>query len=474
MKALPTTILLFVLFISSNIFGQETVLSFKNEDVSNRMHKESYSFSNEINKDLATVLIERNSVYAYLFDAEFNPTANVESKKLKMDLTEVIGYRIDHLIYHILYANDKKSKFGFLTIDFENKTMEFTESNINLENDTYINALNYKNNIYLLSANNLDLNLRILDSSLNFKLDKSFVLEGLKDETLLVENQKKVGLFFNTRSKVSAVSKIDTRVPNTIEQTSSQGKIYQTKQQVYFTFEADNIGTYVYDLNLETYALNFKTFQYPKGKQGEFKKFNSFIYETNLYQIAISKDEMWFTVQTIDAKPIKEFYIHKEASIKFKNSPIIQEGATALPVVRNREMEETSKYLRKISSGEIGISVLKEDNAYYVTLGGFELVQNNMVMGSSTSSAPTNFATYNPAHGSYFSYTDTKSTYFNAIFDMEYQHIKGKLKKNVFDTIKTYQNSKKYISAEDVFFHNNSLYFGYFNQKGSTYNLVKF
>jgi hypothetical protein len=86
----------------------------------------------------------------------------------------------------------------------------------------------------------------------------------------------------------------------------------------------------------------------------------------------------------------------------------------------------------------------------------------------------TGFVSYNPTYLSYSAYSVTKSTYFNTILNTEFKHVKGKLKPNTFDRVSTYKKAKKYISAEDVFYFNNELYFGYFNLKESQYNLVKF
>ena len=93
---------------------------------------------------------------------------------------------------------------------------------------------------------------------------------------------------------------------------------------------------------------------------------------------------MKFAVNTLDGKLIKEFSINKEQPITIKNSPIIQEGVTALPFVTKRELEETKKYLRKISSGQLGLTVIEQDNAYYITLGGYKVTSNSSPMMATT------------------------------------------------------------------------------------------
>ncbi len=95
-------------------------------------------------------------------------------------------------------------------------------------------------------------------------------------------------------------------------------------------------------------------------------------------------------------------------------------------------------------------------------------------MVSSPEMTTNGFISYNPTYLSYSSYSVTKSTYFNTILNSEFNHIKGKIKPNTFDRVSKYKQNQKYSSAEDIFYINNTLYFGYFNLKESEYNLVKF
>ncbi|MBT8244236.1 MAG: hypothetical protein HKP48_02865 [Winogradskyella sp.] len=138
-------------------------------------------------------------------------------------------------------------------------------------------------------------------------------------------------------------------------------------------------GTLTYTFDLKTYNISEKIYDYPKGKIDDYKRYNSFIHKDKIFQLASSKKEMSFQVKDLNNRLIKEFYLTKEDSILFKNGPIIQEGRTALPFQNRRELEASSKYLRKISSGNIGLSVLKVDRLYEITIGGYKIVPTNKV-----------------------------------------------------------------------------------------------
>lgn len=458
------------------MFSQEKVLSFQNENLSQRINKDSYTLTNALNQDLAIVIVERKKVMASLFDVNFKEKASLETDDLKIKYNEVVGYTIEGLKYKVLYTNDRKNKFSMLTIDFQAKTMTMSEIEIDLEDAIYLDVINYQNNLYLFTASD-DLKLNVLthDHQLHFNVAKTFTLDDVKDKSLLLQSKYRLGAFMLSGSKASGVSKIDQRAPNTIDITSSPSNLYQLENKVYLTFDGEGIGTSVYDIDLETLQIDFKTFSYPTGKIGDFKKFNSFIYDDKIFQIASSNDELSFIIKTLSGGILKEYYITEDDPITFKNSPIIQEGMTAIPFVNRRELEETKKFLRKIAQADLGLTVLKNNAVYEVTLGGFKLIPTagSPLVTPMYTSAGT-YVSYNPVFLNYNSYASTKSVYFNAIFDSNFNHVEGEFESNVFDQIKAYQEMKNYLTAEDVFFHNNNVFFGSYDLKEGTYNLIKF
>ena len=470
----PTIIcFLIICFSILNLNSQEKVLSFKNDVLSKRMSKNSYTLSNAINNDLAIVILERKQVFAYLFDSNFKQKNVLETKNIKAKYNEALGYSISNDTYSVLYTNENRNRFSVLSLDFNALSGTSKEIAIDFGDDLFLDAVNYKNKLYLLSANDeSEITIRLFDNASDFKVLKTFTLEEISDDTNLLSSKMSFGPFLFSGKEVSNITKIDRRVPSSIEQTSNKNKIYQDGKSLYLTFDINETSTLIYTIDLESLNLSLNAIPYPEANIEPFKKFNSFLYKDKLYQIVSSKEDMKFAVNTLEGKLIKAFYINKEQPITIKNSPIIQEGATALPFVTKRELEETKKYLRKISSGQLGLTVIEQNNTYYITLGGFKIIYNNGPM--MVTSANGNFVGFNTTYASYSGYSTTKSTYFNAIFDLDFNHKKGTFKENIFDKIKTYKETFKYITAEDIFFHNNTLYFGYFNQKESEYNLIKF
>ena len=459
--------------------GQEVVLSFKNEELSKRITKDSYTMVNSETNDLAIVIIERKDVIAYLFDSDLKKVSKLSASGVKSKFNKVLGYRIKDRSYDMLYTNEKQTKFALFSLNFESKTSQITEIEPNLpEGHLFLDAINYNNDLFILSGNNnSELSLSSLDESNGFSLLKTFALDEINEETSLITSKFRIGVFLLSGYETANVSKIDSRSPTSIERASSNNKLYQNEEKVYLTFDNNGEATILYTIDLESLELNAKTYPYPKGKIEDFKKHNSFLFEDYLFQMGSSKKEMSFVIKDFnEGQTLKEFYVNRDMPIDFKNTPIIQEGQTVLPFVTTRKLEQTQKYLRKISSGNLGITVQKVRGLFYVTLGGYEIINTGSItpMVGTPNINASGLITYNPTYLSYHSYSYTKSTYFNTILNVKFDHLKGDLSENKFDLISTYKDQIKYETAEDVFYYNGSLHFGFYNLKEQTYNLINF
>ncbi|WP_439151074.1 hypothetical protein [Winogradskyella sp.] len=454
---------------------QEVVLSFKNEKLSRRIKKDSYTIINEENNNVALIIIERKDAIAYLFDENFNNISAFQTSNIKFN--KVLGYKITENKYSVVYTNDIRTKFALHQFDFNSETSQIIEIELNLTDDElFLDAVSYNNALYVLSGNNnSELSIRLLNSENEFELLKTFHLDKIGEDTALVNSKINLGSFALSGTESSNITKIDSRVPNSIERASNANKLYQDKETLIFSFDVNKEATILYTINLDLLSLKVNSIPYPKAKMNDdYKKYNSFIFENKIFQIACSRDEMAFVIEDYEGNLLKDYYVNRDMSISFKNSPIIQEGTTALPFITSRKLEQTTKYLRKVSSGKPGINVQKVNGLYYITLGGYKYVANTVPMVGYPNMSSNGFTSYNPTFLGYTAYTSTKSTYFNTILNFEFEHIKGKVETNMFDRVSAYKKNIKYITAEDVFYFNDKLYFGYFNLKESEYNLVRF
>nr|BFF39220.1 hypothetical protein BACY1_10250 [Tenacibaculum mesophilum] len=177
---------------------------------------------------------------------------------------------------------------------------------------------------------------------------------------------------------------------------------------------------------------------------------------------------------------IKEYAASKDEEILFKNSPIIQKGGFYNGY---RELEKTKKFLRKITTGKIGVSVIKNKNSYLFTIGGYVEQRSAapmMMAGfggiggpiASLGSVNVNLF-FNPTMFAYNSFTNTKSTQIECLFDTGFEHIKDtKIPRNIFDKIKS--TPRKSDIAYTIFKYKDFYIRSDYTPSDKTYHLRKF
>jgi len=486
-------VLLFLSYFSC--FSQKEVVSLKIDDNTSMLprKKDGYNFMNTKTGDFVIVMIDKKMGFANLFDKDFNlkSTITFDPPKYK----EILGYKIVGNTYEVLLSNNSKSKFAIIGIDFDSKRAAVNAFKFDFDDEKYLETVHYNGQLFLFTATKDNVfNIRELgEDGLNTL--KSFQIENRKENFLnhvlvslnptspdqfISENRKqkllkREQLFGSLKSNVA---KIDNRVPNAIEQTASNNKLYQKDNLVYLTIEdEEDLQTIFYKIDLENLSMEQALYQYPKGRIWDFKKYNSFILEDKIFQLGINIDEMKIIVKNFDGEILKEFYIEKNQPISFKNSPIIQDGQTFVPFVNHREMEETSKFLRKVSSGNIGLTGYRDGDLYSFTIGGYKEVSGGgggMMMGGGYGlTGASTGGYYSPTFYSYSTYSSSVSTFFNTHLDSDFNYIAKKESKNIFDRIKEFKKSIQYESAEDVFIHDGKVYFSYYNLKEKTLRIIE-
>ncbi|MFT5891949.1 MAG: hypothetical protein ACI9Y7_002056 [Dokdonia sp.] len=477
-----------VIFITSTLYSQEPTLNFKNLDFKRSIRNvENYSLSDAKTNNLAIILGQKEKVSGYLYNSDFQKIGEASGVRLKRKYKETIGYIVtNETTYSLVYGTSSRKKFGYLSVDLKSGGITSNEIEFKFDGEKYLETINFDNRMMMMSATKGNaLILREFTSDFTFEKIATFQFDADDKEQQLLEKGLRFDLFGpNTRG---GITKIDNRVPNTIERSSSENKLYHQGDTVYITFEDEESHTILNTLDLSSLELTTKTVSYPKGKIDEFKNFNSFIHGENFFHIASSRDEMIFQVKNFDNEVLKEFYVTQEDSIEFKNSPIIQDGSAYRR--KKRELTTTKQYLRKITSGDIGVSIHQENQRYQITLGSHALLSSGGgggftgvpggPVGGTTIPVPNGGSlyvpAYNPTFSSYGGYGYSKAVYVNGLFDSKFNHIKDEeFKDNIFDRIKEYQDELKWDTAEDVFIHNSKTYFSYWSTKDQEYSLIQF
>jgi len=484
--------LLLLFFSFSTCFAQKQVMHLENVTYSNFIKdRTAFSLSNSATGDLALVIPDKRTLTAHLFDKDFKKVDEITAESLRIKFKEIIGYRVSNKHYTTLFSTDNKRYFGVVDFDFETGKTTTEQLDLDMGGEEVLEAVTHNNRFFLLSldSNFAGLIIRELLENRTFDRKELKIDSPASFKDLLTRRNKaddlgkRKGSIFNEALPPEIVE-IDNNNPNSLETTSKLNKLYAEGEILILTFDNFEAFTVAYFIDLNNFAVKEKRFQKEQIDNQPLEKSNSFLYENYLFQLGVNNDRMVFTVTDFSTgKNLKTYRATKDRVINFKNSLLLQKNGMFMANDGVRPLDDTSQYLRKITNGQPGIAIQKINGVYQTTIGGTQPMGSGgggamMMVGGGLAGGAIGAmivsTTFNPTYMSYGSYANTKSIYIESLFDAEFNHIEGKARENVFDKVKTYQDSFKKIDAEEVFSHNEKVYFGYYNKKSEVYNIVEF
>ena len=272
------------------------------------------------------------------------------------------------------------------------------------------------------------------------------------------------------------LSKFFENDPQSIESVSVLTKMYIRGEKVIFTFDQNKSYTQIATVDLNTFELSTKQFLKPlSNMSASGKRTNSYLNGNYIFLSAATKERYVLKILDYETTAVVNSYsMYKDKPIEFKNSPIIQEGGT---YASYRELEKTKKFLRKINQGKIGIAVLKRDSGYEITLGGFKPTGGGgpfFMPGFGLPIASMGNVTvfFNPTALAYNSYSATKSTRIECLFDQDFNHMQGEIQDNAFDIMGDYESPVE--KAETIFTYKGFYVKGLYDGRSKTYTFRKF
>jgi hypothetical protein len=474
-KTIVALSLLFVSFIS---WSQEEILFVKNElKTSNLKLEQSFLISDDLTNNLSITLKDKENLYSYLYNDNLEKLAGIKSKTLANKYKILLGNSIDNLNYSVYFANNKKTKFGVYTLNFENQTANSEEIELKLVNEKFLQSVSLNNSFYIFTILSKKSILKIYEFKNNSF--EEHVLDFSKERFVNKENA--VVPLYNALQKdfVIKLEKIESQNPNSIESASNFTKLYSTKEGVRITLDVSSGFTQIVQINLNNYNFTIENIKKPYVHSNSgYKKSNSFIYGHNLFHLTTTPKQLIFSVTDLKSKKvIKEYKLEKEDAITFKNSNIIQEGG----VYKNlRELEKTKQFLRKISKANVGIAIYKLDEKFQITLGGYkEMASGGMGMPGFGAIPMASFGglslAINPTMFAYSAYKRNRSTYINCLFDSNFEHLEGDISENIFDKISDFTDkNESTINAETIFIYKNDFILGTSIKGTKHYRLLKF
>ena len=440
--------------------------------------KQAFTVEDEKTGNFALFLEDGDRVYGILYNSIFEEIGRVSAPDLSSKFKSVLGYQIDGKNISLLMNTLNGRSYGVVKFDFESRKGSSRELEFKIRGENLIDAVRYQNNVYLLTIPNFSSQINVYSFE---NIDNPVLTELKFGEDAFIDRREKALRLYDLVEN-SEIGRVEIGIPNTLELTSKELKLYQDGKHIILTADKFNEFSYVVSIDLETFQKKVKRIAKP-----EFEGFkmgihsNSFWHEGNLYQIAANRD--FLKLQQVDLSSenvIKKYELKDDDELFFKNTPIILEGGDFQAY---RELEKTKQFLRKMSEGHIGISVYEENNILQISIGATSPKENGYMMlgGALGGIAGTLIvASINSIAYGYADYTNTKSVRITGLFDENLTHLIGDIPPNPFDKLKSIpsdkpgQTDKFVIQAETVFKLNGHYIRGFYNTRDKVYSLYRF
>ncbi len=464
--------------------------------------KESIAVSNNKTKELVLLIEDNEKTILSLLDEKFKQVATLNGEKLDRKFKTFIGYSIQGDNYYIFFKNNTDKKFGYIAFNFKSGTIAQSLLDFKLDNEKYVEAITQNDVFYLMTSEKKTGVVNFYEFSkdkqlLKHAVDFNFVTYDIVSSDGNVHKTPYELLTSNAWGNTGSLTKIDLNSPSAIESTSEKVKLYQIGNELVFTFDIQDDSTSIIIVNTTDFSKKEIAFEKPKLDEYDGSASHNSVYNKGvLYQAVCSSKQLKLTAKNFkDEILLKELSVSVDNdSIPFKNGPIIQENSSMWfkDNKRVRELEKSSKFLRKVSNGRLGIiAFVNPNNIRQITVGGYVERKGGggfgmMPMGGiPLGGIPLGggmmlTTTFNPFMGAYNSYSYTKSTRIECLFDSDFNHVEGEIGENIFDKIheqeKSIEKEKSLASGlklKNVYRHNDKFYLSYLNNLDNKYNIIE-
>ncbi|MBC7525464.1 MAG: hypothetical protein H7239_13630 [Flavobacterium sp.] len=462
----------------------------------------STAFSQQLVKTLALPLGKKTNVFQVVDDEKkqlvlfFNNNEGVKTVRLNenFEITDsisgnrpydeyddIIGYSVSNNKYYSYWASSNSKKIAYQCYDFENRKIDFKTYELEFVKEKPIEKITVNNIFYLVT---------ILKNTsiLNFYVFKDGQMEkktiDLSDKTFLTWETAKTNLWelvnhLTEFQPTLSFQNILNETPASLTFSANKKKAYVKGNHLIFTFDENKKFTQVLNFDLNNFTVAQKLYSQPYVQETEFGgvESNSFMLDDKIVQMKLNSDIMQLSVKDLEGTELKTFEAVAENEIPFKNSEIIQENGK---IKNTRILENSNQLLRKIYNLNPSISCYSQSDRIYLTLGSVSLPQNNNaimyggLIGGFTGALIGAAISSNYSINNLSSYEKRKVVYINCLFDSNFNHVDGKLKKLAFDQLRAFADDNDYFVTQTVFQLNSSLYYGGYNNEKRNYSFYKF
>ncbi len=460
-------VFLFLLLYKSALFSQTILASYPLDLKESKGFNEILNIENEqthevfaLISDNENLTILKYSSSLFLSDKFITPLKNTNYKSL-------VGYS---------FSDDGNPTFYWASIDystilavkfyFETKTTR----TVNFQypsSSQYVAAEFQQNNCYnILSKDFSEQTLALYSFKNGAVEEKLFDFSGFHFQDKNGKLQS-----FNKIIRENPIEKMEQGDYNPLYESTAKSKLYVQSNRMILTLDYNPKKTQVFELNLDTEEIKEKNFAQSVSEKPK-KLSNSFLQDDKLYQISANEDELLLDVKDYNSdQSLKSIKVSKTDTIHFKISPLIiqREGQ------KQSELKTTKKFLKHLSYLDLGLSVFKNKQNTYITLGGTPNMNENNVPyysnGFFDSEMEQMFAQFNSVGIN----THSETVYFESVFDSNYTFVnQEKLEPLALDNIYHFLNMNQNASLNNILKFKDFYILGYYDRASKQYVMRKF
>ena len=372
----------------------------------------------------------------------------------------------------ITFSSDGNPNLYLASKDYENiKSIHFDFGNRSVSDVVYKNEFKNERVIDLFTANNT---LQIISISEENQLKFiSFSTEGKKEKLVSLTpntsyNEKSKENSFTSLIFENGIVAVDSKLFSPLYVGVSKVKRYLSEKKVALTFD-DKFQTTVFEINLDDFSVVKNQFPYEK-LEGESKS-NSYLHEGILYQLTANSKALSLSGFDFETKnKIGTYQADSKNEIDFKNSPLLIQSDNG----KSRELNKTSKLLKKIDFGNVGLSVYSTPNYDLFTIGGVREVASSgqvalgfgVLIGGIIGGVAVdpNIIIENG---------NAQSIFFESYFDSNFKHLKAPFRPLYIDALSEFLN-KNQPSVQNIYPFKNYAILNYYNSNKKEFVMRKF
>ncbi|WP_028377213.1 hypothetical protein [Leeuwenhoekiella sp. MAR_2009_132] len=447
-----------IVILSANTFSQE-IASIPLIDKIN-----AYNIDEELNliksRDSLLYVVQRvaSDVKITTFDAEYNQVKQVNLTDSPFKNYKILSSAsVDNSMLFLLSGGIFKNRFSLISYNFQNQKFEEILQLQKFINEEFLGSFFIKDKLHLLTVSLDSQELSIYTISKASKISKkSYDFSHYKFKAPGFSDEKLKYLFYQ-----KGISPIENNEIDSFLGASLKNKSYVFNQELWLTFDQDPELTRLIKFNLDNGKMALQDIPKPLSSEGRMRESNSFIKDKYIYQLALNKKEMILEVKNLESGLMDyRFSVKEDENIGIRNTEVRLRGAA---YVKERVLEKTSQFIRKVVSSESAIFVRKINDTIQMRIGANRSSYPGVIMAGAVNfdGAPQNYLYSNPLPISDLSAVSDRWISFSAVFDSNFNHLDTETIPNLYDKIKDFKESKdlkKDIKDALIFFGENYIY----------------